>query len=210
MIGSWGSPRLVLRALASATLVLGPMVALTTWIDPSWVTDYWRSLAGYPFAGWPRFASAIAGNVGVSLLQVGAAGVAAWLVRKQAGRALDPDRSALGLALTVVSASGQGPYSGIFALPALARVGGRSDVQAVPWIASATAWAALAIAALLFAGPGWQAAWSLFTLVATWFLINTYPLLRQRGASNLAIAASFDEHGGAPLGPNAPVSSTRS
>ena len=104
--------------------------------------------------------------------------LSAWLVRKQAGRPLDPDRSALGLALTIVSAPGEGPYTGIFTLPALARVGGRSGLEALPWFASGAAWAALVVAGLLYAGPGWQSAWALFTLVSTWFLINGYPLLR--------------------------------
>ena len=104
--------------------------------------------------------------------------VCAWLVRKRAGRPIDPDRSALGLALTIVSAPGEGPYTGIFTLPALARVGGRRGLEALPWFASAAAWAALLVAGLLYDGPDWQSAWALFTLVSTWFLIHGYPLLR--------------------------------
>src|SRR5205807_1193157 len=79
---------------------------------------------------------------------------------------------------TIVSAPGEGPYTGIFTLPALARAGGRRWLEALPWFASAAAWAALLVAGLLYAGPDWQSAWALFTPVATCFLIHGYPLLR--------------------------------
>jgi hypothetical protein len=179
-VGAWGKPRFGLRALGSGALVLGAMIGITTLVDPSWPADWRVAFAQYPLAGWPRLAAAAGGSAGVAILQLAVAGMAVWLVRRQAGQSLDPDRSALGLALTIISAPGEGPYTGIFALPALARVGGRPGVEALPWIASATAWIALVVAGLLFAGPYWQAAWSLLTLVATWFLIHTYPLLKSR------------------------------
>lgn len=180
VVGAWGAPRQGLRALVSGGLVLGVLAFATTLIDPSWLSDYRHDLDQYPLAGWPRFAAAAGGAAGVALLQVAIAAVAAWLARARAGKPLDPDRTALGLALSILSAPGEGPYTGIFALPALARVGGRTELQALPWIASGTAWAALVVSALLFAGPNWQATWSLFTLVGTWFLIHAYPLLRRR------------------------------
>lgn len=180
VVGAWGSPRDGLRALGAGVVLLSAMVAITTLVDPSWLADYRIAFARYPLAGWPRLAAAAGGSIGIVGLQLAVALAAAWLVRSRAGQALDPDRSALALALTVISAPGEGPYTGIFALPALARVGGRPNVEALPWIASATAWLALIVAALLFTAPDWQAAWSLFTLVATWFLIHAYPLLRSR------------------------------
>lgn len=179
IVGAWGSPGRYLRALGSGLLVLAPLVAVTTWLDPSWLPDYIHSLYFYPLAGWPRLAEAVAGGgIGMAVLQGGVAALAAWLVRKQAGRPLDPDLSALGLALTIVSAPGEGPYTAIFTLPALARVGSRRGLEALPWIASAAAWAALVLAGLLYSGPGWWSAWALFTLVSTWFLLHAYPLLR--------------------------------
>jgi hypothetical protein len=177
-VGVWGSPRRSLRALVSGLVVLAPLLGVTTWLDPSWPADYIHSLSFYPLAGWPRLAAVAGGGIGITVLQVAVAAVAAWLVRKQAGRPLDPDRSALGLALTIVSAPGEGPYTGIFTLPALARVGGRRGLEALPWFASAAAWAALVVAGLLYAGPDWPSAWALFTLVSTWFLLHGYPLLR--------------------------------
>ena len=178
VVGAWGSPKRSLRALGAGIVVLAPLVGITTWLDSSWPADYIHSLGFYPLAGWPRLAAAAGGGVGVVVLQVAVAAVAAWFVRKQAGRPLDPDRTSLGLALTIVSAPGEGPYTGIFTLPALARVGGRRGLEALPWFASAAAWAALLVAGLLYAGPDWQSAWALFTLVSTWFLIHGYPLLR--------------------------------
>jgi hypothetical protein len=178
VVGAWGSPRRSLQALGSGLLFLAPLVGVTTWLDPSWPADYIHSLSFYPLAGWPRLAEAAGGGIGLAMLLVAVAGVAAWLVRKRAGQPLDPDLSALGLALTIVSAPGEGPYTGIFTLPALARVGGRRGREALPWIASAAAWAALVVAALLYQGLGWQSAWALFTLVSTWFLLHGYPLLR--------------------------------
>jgi hypothetical protein len=177
-VGAWASPRRSLRALGAGIVVLAPLAGITTWLDPSWPADYIHSLSFYPLAGWPRLAAAAGGGVGVAVLQVAVAAICVALVRKQAGRPLDPDRSALGLALTVVSAPGEGPYTGIFTLPALARVGGRRGLEALPWFASAAAWAALVVAGLLYAGPDWQSAWALFTLVSTWFLLHGYPLLR--------------------------------
>lgn len=178
VVGAWGSPRRSLRALGAGIVVLAPLIAITTWLDPTWPADYIHSLSFYPLAGWPRLAAAAGGGFGVAMLQVAVAAVCVFLVRKQAGRPLDPDRTALGLALTIVSAPGEGPYTGIFTLPALARVGGRPGLEALPWFASAAAWAALVVAGLLYAGPYWQSAWALFTLVSTWFLLHGYALLR--------------------------------
>ena len=178
VVGTWGSPRRLIRTLCSGLTVIGLLVGVTTWIDPSWPADYIHSLSFYPLAGWPRIAEAAGGGFGVVVLQVAVAAVAVWLVRKRVGRPLDSDLSALGLALTVVSAPGEGPYTGIFTLPALARVGSRQGREALPWIASAAAWAALVGSRLLYAGPDWQSAWALFTLVSAWFLLHGYPLLR--------------------------------
>ena len=186
VVGAWGSPTRALRALGSGLVVVAPLVAVTTWLDPSWPADYIHSLSFYPLAGWPRLAAAAGGGIGVAALQVAVVVVCAWLVRKRAGGPIDADRSALGLALTIVSAPGEGPYTGIFTLPALARVGGRRGLGALPWFASAAAWAALVVAGVLYVGPDWQSAWALFTLVATWFLLHGYPLLRP----DLLIAAS--------------------
>ena len=187
-VGAWGAPRLAMKAMASGTLVLGVMVTITTLIDPSWPADYQVAFAQYPLAGWPQLAAAAGGPFGIVALELAVALIAALLVWKRSGPALDLDRSALGLALSILAAPGEGPYTGIFALPALVRVGARPDVEALPWIASATAWVALVVAGLLFAGPNWQAAWSLFTLVATWFLIHAYPLLRGRPAPAVQLA----------------------
>jgi hypothetical protein len=180
LVGAWGRPKQILQAIAGGLVVVGPLAVVTTWLDPSWVSDYAYSLNAYPLAGWPRLAQSAGGVIGVGVLQLVVAAAAAWLVRHRAGRPLDPDSSALGLALSIVSAPGEGPYTGIFTLPALARVGGRPGREALPWIASTAAWAALILAGLFYAGSDWQSVWALFTLVSTWFLLHGYPLLRER------------------------------
>lgn len=169
------SARATVRAGMGAASVLVPLVAASFLWDPGWFGAYQQYVRLYPSSGLYGLLVRSLGVVGVGavLLALGAGGL--WL--RRLGR--DPlDAFTLVLAATVLVAPAPGLYSGLFVLPALQRVGARPEYRALPWIASASAWAIpLAVSPWLLANP--PGIFPLLSALAYWLTIQTYPLLRR-------------------------------
>lgn len=169
------SGRATIRAGMGAAAVLVPLVAVPFLWDPGWFGAYQQYVSLYPFSGIYGLLVRYLGVVGVSavLLALGVGGL--WL--RRLGR--DPlDAFTLVLAATVLVVPAPGLYCGLFVLPALQRVGARPEYRALPWIASASAWAIpLAVSPWLLANP--PGIFPLLSALAYWLAIQTYPLLRR-------------------------------
>jgi len=169
------SGRATLRAGMGAAAVLVPLVAVSFLWDPGWFGAYQQYVRLYPSSGLYGLLVRSLGVVGVGavLLALGVGGL--WLCRLGRG---PPDAFTLVLAATVLVAPAPGLYSGLFVLPALQRVGARPEYRALPWIASASAWAIpLAVSPWLLANP--PGIFPLLSALAYWLAIQTYPLLRR-------------------------------
>jgi hypothetical protein len=169
------SGRAAIRTGMGAAAVLVPLVAASFLWDPGWFGAYQEDVRLYPSSGIYGLLVRSIGVVGISaiLLALGVGGL--WL--RRLGH--DPlDAFTLVLAATVLVVPDPGLYCGLFVLPALQRIGARPEYRAVPWVASASAWAIpLAVSPWLLANP--PAIFPLLSALAYWLAIQTYPLLRR-------------------------------
>jgi hypothetical protein len=180
LVGAWGRPDRLLKAIAAGVATLAPFLIAAFLLDPGWIQGYRSDVGLYPIAGLAQIVVLNWGAAGLIALQATVTGIAAWLVRKSAGRALDCDMSALGLALSALSAPMEGLYTGVFILPALLRVGARDAYRLAPWLASGIAWIVVVASAPVLTSPEWLALWGVLTALNLWLLLNCYPLLLRR------------------------------
>ena len=178
LLGGWGKPRQLAIAAGAVAAFMAPLLFISYLWDHSFVTDYLAGLTAYPYNGAPKVATQSFGIWGLALLLAMNCAAALWLVRKDVGRPLDAGRAGLGLALTVAIAPVGGLYPGVFALPALIRLGKRSRFAGVPWIAAVVPWLViLALSPLLLGNtPGMTLSYVSFIDYGLVFLC--YPLLR--------------------------------
>jgi len=104
LLSFWGKPKQLGIALGSAMLAMAPLVAISFLWDPHWVTDYIGGFSAYPFNGTAKVASQSLGYPGLGLLGLISSAVAIWLIRRDIGGRLDPGRSAMAMAITVLVA----------------------------------------------------------------------------------------------------------
>ena len=185
---SWGELRGLIKSAMTAGCVLLPLVVLAFVLDPGWVSVYRDNLSTTMYAGLPLLALIIGGAVALIGLQVATVLGALFLVRSRRGRPLDPDLAALAISLGVLSSKLSGVYSGIYALPAVARLGLRPRLMWAPWIASGLGW----LVELSFlpgmlggapAAPQWESS------IAYWLVIMAWPLAVARSGSGDVAAA---------------------
>lgn len=178
LFSGWGKPRQLGIGLAAAGAFMAPLLVISYLWDHAFVTDYIAGITAYPFNGTPKAVVHSIGTWGLGLLITIGCAAALWLVRKDAGRPLDPGRAALAMGLTVPLAPLGGLYPAIFALPALIRLGTRSGFGAVPWIAAVGPWLIIMILSpwLLGADPGLTL--NFVSFIDYGLLLLAYPLLR--------------------------------
>jgi hypothetical protein len=177
---SWGEWRGLIKAAIAGVCLMLPLVALAFWLDATWVTEYSINVAQTDYAGLPLVAIQLGGTWGLLLLQLMTVLLALYLARARRGQPLEPDLAAYVIAIGVVSSKLAGPYSGIFALPALARLGLRPKLAWTPWIASGAAWLLeLAFFPGILAGkldtPIWESVIAYWLVFAAWPLALSYP-----------------------------------
>jgi hypothetical protein len=178
LYAGWRKPRQLGIALAAAAAFMAPLLAFSYLWDHTFITDYIAGITAYPFNGPPKVIVHSIGPWGIAALLLIGCVAALWLVRRDAGRPLDPGRAALAMGLTVSLAPVGGLYPAIFVLPALIRLGMRPGFSAVPWIAAVAPWAAiLALSPLLLASdPGLTL--NFVSFIDYGLLLLAYPLLR--------------------------------
>ena len=171
---SWGEWGGLIKAVIAAACLLMPLMVVAFLLDPDWIAGYSANLEHAVYAGLPLVAINISGLWGLILIQAATVLVALYLARSNRGRPLDPDTAAFVIALGVLPSKLSGAYSGLYALPAVARLGLRPRLRWTPWIASAAAWL---FELLLFPGtlagvaaPGWE------SVIAYWFVFAAWPL----------------------------------
>ncbi|HEY8952287.1 MAG TPA: hypothetical protein VIP78_06980 [Candidatus Dormibacteraeota bacterium] len=176
---SWTQPFGLLKAAIAGAAVMLPLVALAFWLDPAWVAIYSVNVGHTDYAGLPLVAIRLGGTWGLVLLQIATILGALYLVRSRRGQPLDPDLAAYVIAIGVLSSKLAGPYSGIFALPALARLGLRPQLAWTPWMASGAAWLLeLTFVPGILAGALGPPVWE--SIIAYWFVFAAWPLATSR------------------------------
>jgi hypothetical protein len=179
---SWGEWRGLIKAAAAGACVLLPLVVFAFWLDPGWLAVYRDNVGTTVYAGLPQVVLEFGGAWALLLLQAATILGALYLVRSRRGQPLNPDQAAYAISLGVLSSKLSGVYSGIYALPAVARLGLRPQLSWTPWIASGAAWL-LEITFLpsMLAGapgpPGWE------SVIAYWFVFAAWPLAVSRSAT---------------------------
>jgi hypothetical protein len=172
---SWGQWRGLLKAALTGAAVMAAPVLVAFWIDPGWLAVYTANLHYTMYAGLPLLALDMGGTWGLVGLQLATVAVALFLVRDLRGRPLDADLAAFVISLGVLSSKLSGPYSGIYALPALVRVGLRPQLAWTPWLASGVGWIMeLTFLPAMLAGAAAPPAWE--SVVAYWFVLAAWPL----------------------------------
>ena len=171
---SWGEWRGLIKAAAATFGLVLPLTAIAFWLDPNWVATYEMNVAHAVYAGLPLIAIYTAGPAGLFLIQAAAVLVALLLARSSRGKPLDPDLGAFVIALGVLPSKLSGVYSGLYALPAVARLGLRPLLWWTPWVVSAAAWVfELSLfpgTQASFVGPSWE------SILAYWFVFAAWPL----------------------------------
>ena len=178
LVGAWGKPRQFLIALGSGALVMAPPTIMSFVWDPSWPSHYLEGIAYYPSNGLPKLASGQLGYRGLALLALATCLTAAWLVRHDRGRPLDPGRSALGMAIGVVVAPLAGLYAAIFVLPAILQLGFRQRFRWLPWAIAVGPWLAVIALSPFLLGPDPYLVLTDLSVIDFVLLAVTYPLLR--------------------------------
>jgi hypothetical protein len=174
----WRKPRQLGIALGAAAAVMAPLLAVSYLWDHTFITDYIAGITAYPFNGPPKAIVNSVGPWGIGVLVLIGCAAALWLVRRDAGRPLDPGRAALGMALTVALAPVGGLYPAIFVLPALIRLGMRPGFAAVPWIAAGAPWVAILALSPLLLGSDPGLTLNFVSFIDYGLLLLAYPLLR--------------------------------
>ena len=184
VVSGWRRPRRLLEAAAGGVLLLAPLVLVAFAWDANWIHDYAVNLSLYPIVGPARLARQLGGEAGdVGLVLVGC-GIAAASVWPSRGRPLDLDRAAFGLASTAIFASQGGLFTGLFVLPAVARLSLRPGFAAVAWLAAAAPWLLILVLAprILGAHPEDN---NLLTLLVPVMVLVCYPLVRSSRSSSV-------------------------
>jgi hypothetical protein len=168
--------RELLSAAGAGALFMVPLTALAFLIQPGWVDTY-RHLFG-ALRGWAGLGPHLLSSAGPIVyggaeVAVGLAGI--WLLRR---RTL-AEATAFALALTVLLASIGGAYSGALALPALVLVANDIRYRALPALAGLVGW----VQAVVLLRIGFPVG-----VVAYWFVIQAYPLLRPPRAQAVIVA----------------------
>lgn len=178
LLGGWRRPRQLAVATGAAAAFMAPLLFVSYLWDHAFITDYLAGLTAYPYNAVPKVATLSFGIWGLGLLLMIECAIALWLVRHEVGRPLDPGRSALGMAVTVALAPLGGLYPGIFALPAVIRLGRRPGFAAAPWIAAIGPWLVILALSpwLLRQSPGMTL--NYLSFIDYGLLVLCYPLLR--------------------------------
>jgi hypothetical protein len=182
LVAGWGRPRQLAVALLGAATFFAPLTLVVQLWDATWVRDYAHNLNMYALYQSPGVVKALRDTFGVAG-QIGAAfaaaAAAAALVWRDRGRAIDPDRAALAMSISVVSTIVSAIYVAIFALPALIRVALRRHYTAVAAIAAAGPWVIIvATAPLVLATPPLFPA-TLLSIMSLGLVALAYPLFRR-------------------------------
>jgi hypothetical protein len=189
LLGAWRKPRQLGIAMAAAAGFMAPLLVISYLWDHTFITDYIAGITAYPFNGTPKAVTHSLGPWGIGLLMLAGSAAALFVVRKDAGRPLDPGRAALAMGLTVPLAPLGGLYPAIFTLPALIRLGMRPGFSALPWMAAAGPWLVILALSpwLLSRDPGLTLNFVSFIDYA--LLLLAYPLLRIPPEARVASAA---------------------
>lgn len=162
-------------AVAGGALFMVPLTAIAFMIQPGWVGTYRLLLTSY--LGWsglgPHLLS-YAGPLVYAGANVAVAIVGVWLLRR---RTL-AEAMAVSLALTVFLATIGGAYSGSLALPALVLAANDARYAALPALAGLVGW----VQAVVLLRIGFPVG-----VVAYWFALQAYPLLRLPRPSPVAV-----------------------
>ena len=175
--------RELLAAAAAGALFIVPLTALAFLIQPGWVGTY-RQLLGV-YMGWaglgPHLLSSL-GPIAYGGAQVAVAVTGIWLLRR---RTL-AEATAFALALSVLLATVGGAYSGALALPALVLVANDVRYRALPALAGLVGWVQTVVLLRIGFPVG---------VVAYWFVIQAYPLLRRPPPSTLDFQGEMSRTG---------------
>jgi hypothetical protein len=162
--------RELLAAAAAGVAFLAPLTALAFVIQPDWVSIYRHVLVIYlAWAGPGPHLLNSEGPLFYAGAQVAVAVAGIWLLRR---RTL-AEAAAFSLALTVMLATVAGAYSGAPALPALVLAADDLHYAALPALASLVGWVQTLVLLSIDFPVG---------AVAFWFVVQAYPLLKQRPA----------------------------
>ncbi|HXN00281.1 MAG TPA: glycosyltransferase 87 family protein [Candidatus Dormibacteraeota bacterium] len=191
----WRKPWQLGIAVGAAVAFMAPLLAVSYLWDHTFVTDYIAGITAYPFNGPPKAVVHSIGPWGIAVLMLIGCAVALWLVRRDAGKPLDPGRAALVMGLTTALAPVGGLYPAIFVLPALIRLGMRPGFSAVPWIAAVAPWVAIVAVSPWLLGPDPGLTLNFVSVIDYGLLLLAYPLLRippevGRPAANATLASS--------------------
>jgi hypothetical protein len=178
LLGGWRKPRQLGVALGAAAAFMAPLLVVSYLWDHTFVTDYIAGITAYPFNGPPKAVVHSIGPWGIGVLMLIGCAVGVFLLRKDAGRPLDPGRAALTMGFTLWLAPVGGLYPAIFALPALIRLGMRQGFSAVPWIAAAGPWLAILAVSPWLLGPDPGLTLNFVSFIDYGLLLLAYPLLR--------------------------------
>ena len=178
LLGGWRRPRQLGIALGAAAAFMAPLLFISYLWDHTFITDYIAGITAYPFNGPPKAVVHSIGPWGIGVLMLVGCAVGIFLLRKNAGRPLDPGRAAVTMGFTLWLAPLGGLYPAIFALPALIRLGMRQGFSAVPWIAAAGPWLAILAVSPWLLGPDPGMTLNYVSFIDYGLLLLAYPLLR--------------------------------
>jgi len=178
LLGGWRRPRQLGIALGAAAAFMAPLLFISYLWDHTFITDYIAGITAYPFNGPPKAVVHSIGPWGIGVLMLIGCAVGIFLLRKNAGRPLDPGRAAVTMGFTLWLAPLGGLYPAIFALPALIRLGMRQGFSAVPWIAAAGPWLAILAVSPWLLGPDPGMTLNYISFIDYGLLLLAYPLLR--------------------------------
>ena len=178
LLGGWRRPRQLGIALGAAAAFMAPLLFISYLWDHTFITDYIAGITAYPFNGPPKAVVHSIGPWGIGVLMLIGCAVGIFLLRKNAGRPLDPGRAAVTMGFTLWLAPLGGLYPAIFALPALIRLGMRQGFSAVPWIAAAGPWLAILAVSPWLLGPDPGMTLNYVSFIDYGLLLLAYPLLR--------------------------------
>jgi glycosyl transferase family 87 len=178
LLSGWRKPRQLAIAVGAAAAFMAPLLFISYLWDHTFITDYIAGISAYPFNGTPKAVTRSLGPWGLGLLVLIGCAAALWLVRRDAGRPLDPGRAGLAMGLTVPLAPLGGLYPAIFTLPALIRLGLRPGFSAVPWIAAVAPWVVILIVSPLLLGSDPGLTLTFVSFIDYGLLLLAYPILR--------------------------------